>query len=180
MLSSVKLSASGSPFDLAELMYRFLLVLDRVSSRLSNREKEQLEEYYSNYITTLFRERTNTVLHVAITNFRASLRPVSLIVRLGAGVIATDENEQTTLYNLAASGRYFSEQSVSRFNMLLDGGDHLDAHGIRYDAVGVARLREFIARHSAAQVSENGRTMISVVKDGLRVCENNGQINDDH
>jgi hypothetical protein len=40
--------------------------------------------------------------------------------------------------------------------MLLDGGDHLDA------------------------VSENGRTVISVVKDGLRVCENNGQINDDH
>jgi hypothetical protein len=54
-------------------------------------------------------------------------------VRLGAGVIATDENEQTTLYNLAASGRYFSEQSLSLFNMLLDGGDHLDAvsDGIR-------------------------------------------------
>jgi hypothetical protein len=36
--------------------------------------------------------------------------------------------------------------------MLLDGGDHLDA------------------------VSENGRTVISVVKDGLEECKNNGQI----
>lgn len=154
MLSSVKFSTSGSTFDLAEIVYRFLLVLDRVSRRWSNQEKEQLEEYYSNYIKTLFRERTNTVLHVAITNFRTSLRPVRLILRLGARVIATDENGQTALYNLAASGRYFSEQSVSLFNILLDGGDDLDA------------------------VSENGRTVISVVKDGLEKCKNNGQIDD--
>lgn len=137
-------------------MYRFLLVLDRVSSRLRNREKEQLEEYYSNYIATLFRERTNTVLPVAIDNFRVSLTPVRLILILGAGVTATDENGQTALYNLAASGRYFSDGIDSLFKMLLDGGDHLDA------------------------VSENGRTVKSVVKDGLRVCENNGQIDDDH
>jgi hypothetical protein len=75
---------------------------------------------------------------------------------LGAGVTTTDENRQTALYNLAASGRYFSDGIVSLFKMLLDGDDHLDA------------------------VSENGRTVISVVKDGLRVCENNGQIDDDH
>jgi hypothetical protein len=156
MLSSVKFSASGSTFVLAELMYSFLLVLDRVSTRLRNREKEKLEEYYSNNIITLFRERTNTVLPVAIDNFRVSLTPVRLILILGAGVTTTDENRQTALYNLAASGRYFSDGIVSLFKMLLDGDDHLDA------------------------VSENGRTVISVVKDGLRVCENNGQIDDDH
>jgi hypothetical protein len=156
MLSSVKFSASGSTFVLAELMYSFLLVLDRVSTRLRNREKEKLEEYYSNNIITLFRERTNTVLPVAIDNFRVSLTPVRLILILGAGVTTTDENRQTALYNLAASGRYFSDGIVSLFKMLLDGDDHLDA------------------------VSENGRTVISVVKGGLRVCENNGQIDDDH
>jgi hypothetical protein len=59
---------------------------------LSNREKEQLEEYYSNYIATLFRERTNTFLPVAIDNFRVSLTPVRLILILGADVTATDEN----------------------------------------------------------------------------------------
>jgi hypothetical protein len=90
MMSSVKFGASDSTFDLTELIYRFLFVLDSVSHRLSNQIKEQLEENYSNYIKNMFQVRTITVLHAAITNFRVKLRPIRLILRLGAEVTATN------------------------------------------------------------------------------------------
>jgi hypothetical protein len=52
----------------------------------------------------LFQKRTTTVLQTAIINFRVRLRPIKLILRLGAEVTATEENDQTPLHTLAASG----------------------------------------------------------------------------
>jgi hypothetical protein len=51
----------------ASTVYRFLFVLDSISPRLTNQEKQKLEGYYSNYIRNFFPERMTTVLHEAVT-----------------------------------------------------------------------------------------------------------------
>jgi hypothetical protein len=101
-----------------ELIYRFLYVLDSVSHRLSNQEREQLEENYSN----LFQERTITVLHAAITNFKVKLRSIRLILRLGDEVTATDEKGQNPYNSFVARFRIQALLSLHRISSQANHG----------------------------------------------------------
>jgi hypothetical protein len=130
-----------------ELIYHFLYVLDSVSHRLSNQEREQLEENYSN----LFQERTITVLHAAITNFKVKLRSIRLILRLGDEVTATDEKGQNPYNSFVARFRIQALLSLHRISSQANHGRPCYLSKFGSDLVG---------SDGGVEVFENSRLLI--------------------
>jgi hypothetical protein len=132
----------------AEIVFRFLVVLDEISPQMSNQEKQKLEEYYSNFIQNFFAHRTSTVLHLRYF-------PVNhnLFLKLGADPNAVDENGQTPLH-IRAGDRYFlkNERLVTFFRALVDADAHLDT------------------------ANDDGETVISILKENLLSLKQSGEI----
>ncbi len=126
----------GCCHDFAQLMFKFVFILEFISPRLSSQEKQKLEEYYSTCIRDFFPERTNTVLHAAVRSvdtgrglFRcvAILKPIELILKLGADPNAIDEKGRTPLQILSEKDDgFYMPNCVSIFRALVDAGTHLD------------------------------------------------------
>jgi hypothetical protein len=152
MLSSIQFQNFYlRPFDLGELVWRLLCILELISPRLTDKEKQKLEEYFSIYIKTLFPERTTTVLHAAaqvmskgylfLFNLTNLHHPVQLILKLGGDPNAIDKNGRTPLHFLTGN---FLEEDVPIFKALLKAGGHLD------------------------MAADSGETYISILKENLK------------
>jgi hypothetical protein len=61
MISSVRFQG----YDFTRIVYCFLCILEDISSRITDQEKHELEEYSSYFIRNCFPERTFTILHEA-------------------------------------------------------------------------------------------------------------------
>jgi hypothetical protein len=113
----------------------FLFLLNYISPRLTNEEKQKLEEPYSHFIRDFSPERTTTVLHVAVlgreknlaTENYEVLQTLQLILKLGADPNAIDEKGQTPLHILAGLKRLHLEVYMLAFKELVDAESHLDS-----------------------------------------------------
>jgi hypothetical protein len=127
--------------DFAQLMFKFVFILESISPRLSSQEKQKLEEYYSTCIRDFFPERTTTVLHATVWSVEtgrgllrcvANLKSIELILKLGADPNAIDEKGRTPLQILSEKDCGFFLRicylrgCVKIFRALVDAGTHLD------------------------------------------------------
>ena len=148
-------------FSFAEIIYRFLVVLDEISPQMSKQENQKLEEYYSNYLQNFFAHQTSTILHMVIDPFsilvfkQVNVNIIKLILKLGANPNAVDKYGQTPLHILAGD-RYLlmqeSEWFVPIFRALVDADAHLDT------------------------ATYYGATVISILKKNLLSLKQSGQI----
>ncbi len=130
-----------------------MVVLESHPHRLTNLEKQHLEECYSYFIRDLFSERTTSVLHVAVRD-PFELKRVKLILILGGDPNAIDQNGRTPLHILAGVEDIHWSKNVSIFQTPVDAGTHLD------------------------MAADNGDTVISVLKRNLvRVNESGFTVN---
>jgi ankyrin repeat protein len=159
MISSVKFGK----YFFAEIICRFLLVLDEISPLMSNQEKLNLEIHYSNYIRNFFPHQTSTVLHVNIKriyskfcwycNIKLDVNIINLILKLGANPNAVDENGLIPLHILASKSSFLErEWAVPIFRALVDAESHLDS--ATYD----------------------GKTVVSILKENLVIIKQSGRI----
>ena len=164
MISSVQFRNCGS-YSFAEIVFRFLVVLDEISPEMSNHEKQKLEEYYSNFIRNFFPRRTFNVLHAALDGYvneyfnickLLTSSPSSityLILKLGADPNDVDEFGQSPLLFLAGERHLlFDEDAVPVFRALVDADTHLDT------------------------AADDGETVISILKENLLSIKESGEI----
>jgi hypothetical protein len=143
-------------FSFAEIIFHFLYVLDEISPEMSNQEKKNLEEYYSNLIRNFFAHQTSTVLHIILDSFwffDFNVDTIPWLLKLGADPNAVDEKGQTPLHILAGDGSLLLEEFfVPYFRALVDADAHL---------------------HSA---NDDGETVISILKENLLSIKESGRI----
>ena len=164
MISSVNYYSHEGAYSFADVVFRFLLVLDEISPRISNQEKKKLEEYYSNFIQNFFAHRTSTVLHVILeldeSSYMANNRrtwinvnTIHWLLKLGADPNAVDEKGQTPLHIWAGERHLLKEEwFVPMFRALVDADTHLDT------------------------ANDDGETVISILKENLLSLKQSGEI----
>jgi hypothetical protein len=143
----------------ADIVFRFLVVLDEISPQISTQEKQKLEEYYSNFIQNFCAHRTSTVLHIiqepllSYSEFDINVNTIQWLLKLGADPNAVDEKGQTPLH-IWARERYFltEEWFVPMFRALVDADTHLDT------------------------ANDEGETVISILKENLLSLKQHGKI----
>jgi hypothetical protein len=81
-----------------------------------------VEWYFTICIENFSPERTNTVLHAAIVDFKTKLQSIQLILELRAYLNDMDEEGRTPLHILDAKGRFFSKRSVRLFKTPVNAG----------------------------------------------------------
>jgi hypothetical protein len=62
-----------SIYKFANIIFHLVLVLESMFPNVKNQEKQQLEEYLSNYTINYFLERMTTVLHVTLISCNSFL-----------------------------------------------------------------------------------------------------------
>lgn len=60
-------------YKFANIIFHLVLVLESMFPNVKNQEKQQLEEYLSNYTINYFLERMTTVLHVTLISCNSFL-----------------------------------------------------------------------------------------------------------
>nr|CAH0099944.1 unnamed protein product [Daphnia galeata] len=113
----------------------YLFLLSYISPRLTNEEKQKLEEPYSHFIRNFSPERTTTVLHLAVlgrernlvTENYEVLQTLQLMLKLGADPKAIDEKGRTPLHLLAGLKRLHLEEYILAFKELVNAECHLDS-----------------------------------------------------
>jgi hypothetical protein len=112
-----------------------IFLLNKISPRLTNEEKQKLEERYSHFIRNFSPERTTTVLHLAVlgrernlvTENYEVLQTLQLMLKLGADPKAIDEKGRTPLHLLAGLKRLHLEEYMLAFKELVNAECHLDS-----------------------------------------------------
>ena len=155
MMTSVRWLGQGSVeyIGFAELVLRFLYIVDSVSSQMTKEEQQKLEEYYTSYIHRFFPEGTTTVLHVAVQNtiwspsinrfLQASTNTIKLILKLGADPNAVDMYGHTPLHLLTEQEKCNLIKKSPIYQVLMDAGSHLDIARKNGDTVP-SMLKEYV------------------------------------
>lgn len=112
----------SATFKFVDIVYRFVIVFWFISYQLKNQEQQQLEWYFTVCIENFSPDRTTTVLHAAIVDYKTKLQSIQLILELRADLNAMDEEGRTPLHMLAAEGRFFSKRSVRLFKTPVNAG----------------------------------------------------------
>jgi hypothetical protein len=143
--------------DLADLISALIFILEYISPRLNKQKRKQLEEYFRNYIRNLFPDRTTTVLHAGVFAFldgkfplSNNLKPIQLMIKLGADPNTIDEKGRTPLHILAGKEKTYLDENLPIFQALVDAGVHLDMG------------------------ADNGDTVLDILKRNLEMYKNRG------
>ena len=120
--------------SLGAILFRLISVYKSISPKMTDQEKQKMEEMYASYLRSFFPVRTPTVLHVAVrsksvgTNSRL-LDATKLFLKLGANPNAIDDMGQTPLHILAGMKNClttdFPDEFLLIFRALVYAGSNL-------------------------------------------------------
>ncbi|EFX71167.1 hypothetical protein DAPPUDRAFT_327440 [Daphnia pulex] len=135
LLEYMGFNATESYHGFAKIIFDLVFVLKSISSRLSNREKQELEQYYSNYIRKYFPTRKTTALHVAVAEENLKTELIQFILQLGADPNEINEYGQTPLHILSGRKVAYLDKNIPIFKALLEAGTHRDTSEDNGDTV---------------------------------------------
>jgi hypothetical protein len=119
-----------------QIIFQLVFVLEKISPRLNNQDKHQIERHFSNYIRNFFFEGRTTVIHVVVAEKNLETDLIQYILQLGADPKAKDDDGQTPFHVMAGRRVAYRDGNWPIFRALVHAaGSHLDTAKMNRDTV---------------------------------------------